>query len=94
MRNEKVACAEIARKFDKNFWDGDRKYGYGGYKYDGRWAILAKKLIELYNLQDGASILDVGCGKGFVLYEFKQMVFQSFLWIWILLILKVVKLDI
>ena len=64
MRNEKVACAEIARKFDKNFWDGDRKYGYGGYKYDGRWAIPAKKLIELYDLQDGASILDVGCGKG------------------------------
>jgi SAM-dependent methyltransferase len=73
MRNEKVACAEIARKFDKNFWDGDRKYGYGGYKYDGRWAILAEKLIELYNLQDGASILDVGCGKGFVLYEFKKL---------------------
>jgi ubiquinone/menaquinone biosynthesis C-methylase UbiE len=73
MKNEKVACAETARKFNKDFWDGDRKYGYGGYKYDGRWAIPAKKLIELFNLQDGASILDVGCGKGFMLYEFKKL---------------------
>ena len=68
-----MACAETARKFNKDFWDGDRKYGYGGYKYDGRWAIPAKKLIELFNLQDGASILDVGCGKGFMLYEFKKL---------------------
>ena len=73
MRNDKAACAEIARKFDKDFWDGDRKYGYGGYKYDGRWEVVVKKLIELFNLQDGASILDVGCGKGFMLYEFKKL---------------------
>ena len=73
MKNEKVACAETARKFNKDFWDGDRKYGYGGYKYDGRWEIVAKKLIELLNLKDGASILDVGCGKGFMLYEFKKL---------------------
>src|SRR3989338_3309895 len=73
MKNDKAACAEIARKFNKDFWDGDRKYGYGGYKYDGRWEVVVKKLIELFNLQDGASILDVGCGKGFMLYEFKKL---------------------
>jgi SAM-dependent methyltransferase len=73
MKNEKVTCAETARKFDKDFWDGDRRFGYGGYRYDGRWAIAAKKLVELFSLQDGVSILDVGCGKGFMLYEFKKL---------------------
>jgi len=72
MENEKATCAEVARRFDKDFWDGDRKYGYGGYKYDGRWEPVVKKLIELFNLKDDASILDVGCGKGFMLFEFKK----------------------
>lgn len=74
MKNEKAACAEIARRFDKDFWDGERKYGYGGYRYDGRWEAPAKKLAELFGLRDGASILDVGCGKGFMLYEFKKAI--------------------
>lgn len=73
MMNEKVACMEVARRYGRDFWDGDRKYGYGGYKYDGRWQVVAEALIERYGLADDAKILDVGCGKGFLLYEFKKL---------------------
>lgn len=73
MVNEKIACSKIAREYEKDYWDGDRKFGYGGYKYDGRWEVVAQKLIENYKLPKDASILDVGCGKGFLLYEFKKL---------------------
>ena len=71
---DKAECAELAIKFDKDYWDGDRKTGYGGYKYDGRWRPVAEAMARHYNLQPGATILDVGCGKGFLLYEFTQVV--------------------
>ena len=73
MMNNKIECAKIARKFSRDFWDGDRKYGYGGYKYNGHWEPAARKLIEEYKLTDNSKILDVGCGKGFLLYEFKKL---------------------
>lgn len=73
MKDEKALCMKLARAYDRDFWDGDRRYGYGGYKYDGRWEIVAKRLIEQYNLKEDAAILDVGCGKGFLLYEFKKL---------------------
>ena len=73
MTDNKVECMKVARKYGKDYWDGDRRYGYGGYKYDGRWSVVAKKLIEIYNLKENARILDVGCGKGFLLYEFKKL---------------------
>lgn len=61
-----------ARKFDKNYWDGDRKHGYGGYKYIPElWRPMAEKLIENYNLTNDSKVLDVGCGKAFLLYEMK-----------------------
>ena len=71
MKDEKINCSKIARQYDKDYWDGDRRYGYGGYKYDGRWGVVAEKLIERYGLKEDAKILDVGCGKGYLLYEFK-----------------------
>ncbi len=73
MQDEKVACMKIARKYGKDYWDGDRRYGYGGYKYDGRWSEVAKKLIDTYRLSAYAKILDVGCGKAYLLYELKKL---------------------
>jgi ubiquinone/menaquinone biosynthesis C-methylase UbiE len=65
MNDDKVKCMIKARKFEKEFWDGSRRFGYGGYKYiPGRWKKVAKQLIENYNLKAGSKVLDVGCGKG------------------------------
>lgn len=73
MVSDKIACSKTAKEYGRDYWDGDRKYGYGGYKYDGRWETVAKKFIEMYKLPQNAKILDVGCGKGFLLYEFKKL---------------------
>lgn len=73
MQNAKVECMKVARRYDGDFWDGDRKYGYGGFRYDGRWKAVAQRLIEIYDLPPDAAILDVGCGKGFLLYELLQL---------------------
>ena len=70
MQDQKVFCMKTAKKYGKDYWDGKRRYGYGGYKYmPGRWAKVAKKLIKIYKLKPGSKILDVGCGKSFLLYE-------------------------
>jgi protein-L-isoaspartate(D-aspartate) O-methyltransferase len=71
---DKAECAEIARRFDKEYWDGDRKYGYGGYKYDGRWVAVAQRLAAHYQLKAGARILDIGCAKGFLMHDLMQAV--------------------
>ena len=63
----------LAKQFGKDFFDGDRKCGYGGYKYDGRWKSVVKGMKDYYNLPDNASILDIGCGKGFMLNDFKEL---------------------
>ena len=60
--DDKAECAKVAKKYGYDYWDGDRKYGYGGYHYDGRWKSVAKKLADHYHLQPGQKILDVGCG--------------------------------
>ena len=74
MINEKVKCVKIAKKYDFHYWDGNRKYGYGGYKFiDGRWSSVAKKIIKFYKLNNKSKILDVGCGKGYLLYEIKKI---------------------
>ncbi len=73
MNDDKIECSKVARKYGQEYWDGDRRYGYGGYKYDGRQSAIAKRLIEIYNLPENAKILDVGCGKGYLLYEFRKL---------------------
>ena len=60
---------EKALKFEKDYFDGDRNTGYGGYYYDGRWVKIAKKIIDIFDLKQGSKFLDVGCAKGFLLYD-------------------------
>ena len=74
MVDDKVFCMLKAKEYGFDYWDGDRRFGYGGYKYiDDRWQKVAKPLIERYGLKSDAKILDVGCGKAYLLYEFKQL---------------------
>jgi len=77
MLDEKVACMNKAKEYNYDFWDGDRKYGYGGYHYDGRWKIVAEEIIKTYQLPKDAKILDVGCGKAHLLYELKRLLPES-----------------
>ena len=72
--DDKAACACVAKEYGYDYWDGDRKYGYGGYRYDGRWRLVAQKLAEHYQLKSGQKVLDVGCGMAHLLYELVQMV--------------------
>ena len=70
MVDDKVACMLKAKEYEADYWDGDRRFGYGGYKYlPGRWKPVARALIDTYGLKAGSRVLDVGCGKGFLLYE-------------------------
>lgn len=69
---DKAACAEVSKKFGRDYFDGDRRYGYGGYKYDGRWLPFAEKLIAHYRLKPGDRVLDIGCGKGFLVHDFMK----------------------
>jgi ubiquinone/menaquinone biosynthesis C-methylase UbiE len=62
----------LAKQFGKEFFDGDRKCGYGGFKYDGRWKTVVQKMRDHYRLPDDAAILDIGCAKGFMLHDFKE----------------------
>ena len=59
MNDAKVESMKTARQFGYDFWDGDRRYGYGGYKYDGRWEVGARQLIDTYDLANKAQILEV-----------------------------------
>ncbi|KHK00290.1 class I SAM-dependent methyltransferase [Desulfovibrio sp. TomC] len=73
MQDDKIGCMKIAKCYDREFWDGDRRFGYGGYHYDGRWNVVARDLIQTYNLPQDARIFEVGCGKGYLLYELSQL---------------------
>jgi len=74
MISKKVECMTVSKKYGYDYWDGDRKFGYGGYKYiPGRWEQVAKKFIKKYKLNNQSNILDLGCGKGFLLFEIKKI---------------------
>ena len=74
VEHDKAQSAAVATQFGADYWDGDRRYGYGGYAYDGRWRPVAKKIADHYGLKPGMRVLDVGCGKGYLLFEFTQVV--------------------
>jgi SAM-dependent methyltransferase len=64
----------ISRQFGFEYFDGDRTYGYGGYYYDGRWKAVARRMRDYYKLTDGDAVLDVGCAKGFLLHDLKELI--------------------
>ena len=71
----KYKAASLAKKFDFDYWDGDSRICYGGYKYiPGRWEKVAKEMILYYGLNSKSKILDIGCGKGYLLYEFIKLI--------------------
>jgi len=75
MVDDKTHCMKVAKQYDKDYWDGDRRYGYGRYKYmPGRWKPVAEQLIKAYSLTSNSKVLDMGCGKGYLLYEMKLLV--------------------
>jgi len=59
----------IARQYGQDYFDGRREYGYGGYRYDGRWVPVAEDIIAHFRLKPGDRVLDVGCAKGFLVKD-------------------------
>lgn len=72
--HDKAACAVVAQQWGYDYWDGERCYGYGGMRYDGRWRPFAEKFAAHYGLTSGMRVLDIGCGKGYLLYELTQVI--------------------
>jgi protein-L-isoaspartate(D-aspartate) O-methyltransferase len=69
---DKAAVAELAIQYDLDYWDGNRQSGYGGYRYDGRWRKVADAMVATYGIKPNMRILDIGCGKGFLLHDFAE----------------------
>lgn len=75
--DNKPDCCEVAMRFGQDYWDGDRRYGYGGYSYNGKWKPIAEKMIEKYKLTKKSYILDIGCGKGHLVYDLFKLLYQN-----------------
>jgi SAM-dependent methyltransferase len=65
---------DVARRFGREYFDGERTQGYGGYRYDGRWVPIAERMRDYYGLQAGDRVLDVGCAKGFLLHDLRAVI--------------------
>ena len=71
MRTIKHRLTAVER--GKNFFDGDRNFGYGGFNYDGRWLPIADRIVKHYGLKDSSRVLHLNCEKGFLLNDLKQV---------------------
>src|SRR5262245_40367451 len=69
----KESNREIAMKFGKEYFDGTREQGYGGYRYDGRWLPIAQDIVQHFALKAGNRVLDIGCGKGFLVKDLMKV---------------------
>ena len=67
----------LAWNLDRDYYDGNRNNGYGGFNYDGRWLKLLPKIIKRYKLTNKSKILDLGCKKGFIMKDLKILLPQS-----------------
>lgn len=63
------ANVSAARRFGREYFDGAREQGYGGYRYDGRWLPVAEDIVAHFQLRPGMRVLDVGCAKGFLVKD-------------------------
>lgn len=59
----------LSRQYGRDYFDGSRDVGYGGYRYDGRWVPVAKDIVAQYGLKPGQRVLDIGCAKGFLVKD-------------------------
>jgi SAM-dependent methyltransferase len=65
----------IARQFGRDFFDGDRNHGYGGFNYMPRfWQPVIPTFKDYWDLTPNSSLLDVGCAKGFMLHDLAESI--------------------
>ena len=71
----KAKAAKLAKQWGYDYWDGNRAINYGGYRYmEGRWEKVAREMVKHYKLPKNPKILDVGCGKGYLLFDFLKVI--------------------
>jgi ubiquinone/menaquinone biosynthesis C-methylase UbiE len=63
----------VSRQYGEEYFDGSRAYGYGGYRYDGRWVPVAEDIVKQFNLKPSDRVLDVGCAKGFLVKDLMKV---------------------
>jgi ubiquinone/menaquinone biosynthesis C-methylase UbiE len=63
----------ISREYGEMYFDGPREYGYGGYRYDGRWKPVAQDIVNHFGLKKGDRVLDIGCAKGFLVKDLLEL---------------------